>query len=41
MLRYHKNYATLALNCVLKNSKGILSVSGIDGRYINNNIEED
>jgi len=39
MLGYYKNYVILALNCMLKNSKGIISASGIDGRYRNNDIE--
>jgi len=29
MLGYNKNYATLVFNCVLKNSKGTISVSGM------------
>jgi len=33
------HYATLALNCMLKNSKGTISASVIDIRYRNNNIE--
>jgi len=41
MLGCNKNYAILALNYVLKNSKGILSVSGINIKYRNNNIEND
>ncbi len=41
MLGYNKNYATLALNCTLKNSKRILSVLEINRRYRNNNIEND
>ena len=39
MLEYNKNYAILALNCILKNSKEIISVFEIDRRYRNNNIE--
>ena len=39
MLGCNKNYATIALNCALKNSKEILSVSGINRIYINNNIQ--
>ena len=39
MLGYNKNYAILALNCTLKNLKGIVSASGIKRRYRNNNIE--
>ena len=38
MLGCNKNYETLALNCALKNSKGILSVSGTN-RCRNNNIK--
>jgi len=38
ILGYNKNYATLALNCMLKNSKRILSASGINKKYRNNNI---
>ena len=41
MLGYNKNYATLALNCTLKNSKRILSVLEINRRYRNNNIDND
>jgi len=40
MLRYNKNYIILALNCMLKNSKGIISVSEIKKRDRNNNIYE-
>ena len=40
MLRYNKNYITLALNCILKNSKRTISVLGINKRCRNNNIEE-
>ena len=29
MLGFNKNYTILALNCTIKNSKGIISVSGI------------
>ena len=39
MLRYNKNYTTLALNYILKSSKGTLLVSEINRRYRNNNIE--
>ena len=39
MLEYNKNYTTLALNCMLKNSKRTISVLGINKRYRNNNIE--
>ena len=39
MLGYNKNYIILALNCVLKNSKGMISALEINRRYRNNNIE--
>ena len=39
MLGCNKNYATLVLNCALKNSKRTLSVSGINKRYRINNIK--
>jgi len=38
MLGYNKNYATLALNCMLKNLNEIILVSEINR---NNNIEND
>jgi len=41
MLGYNKNYAILALNRVLKNSKGAISALEIDRRYRNNNIKKD
>ena len=41
MLWCNKNYATLALNCALKNSKGTLLVLGINRIYRNSNIEND
>ena len=41
MLECHKNYTTLAFNYVLKSSKKIISVLGIDRKYKNNNIKED
>jgi len=41
MLGYNKNYAILALNCILKNSKKIVSVSGIKRKSQNNNIKEE
>ena len=41
MLGCNKNYATLALNCALNNSKETLSVPEINRRYRNNNIEND
>jgi len=40
MLRCNKNYATLALNCILNNSKKIISVLEIE-RSRNNDIKED
>ena len=39
MLGYNKNYATLALNYILKNSKRTISVSEIKKRCRNNNIK--
>jgi len=39
MLKYNKNYVTLALNYMLKNSKRMISVSGINRRHRNNNIK--
>ena len=33
MLGYNKNYAVLAFNCILKNSKRILSTLEINRRY--------
>ena len=39
MLECNKNYVILALNCVLKNSKRIISASGIKRRYRDNNIK--
>ena len=39
MLGCNKNYATLALNCTLKNSKRTISASEINRRCRNNNIE--
>jgi len=41
MLGCDKNYATLAPNCALKNSKGTLLVLEINRIYRNNNIEND
>jgi len=41
MLGYNKNYAILALNYTLKNSRRILLVSVIDRKYRNDNIKED
>ena len=40
MLRCNKNYTTLALYCILKNSRRTISALGIDKIYRNNNIEE-
>jgi len=39
MLGYNKNYIVLALNCILKNLKRIISALGIKRRYRNNNIK--
>ena len=39
ILGYYKNYATLAFNYILKNSKKTISASEINRRYRNNNIE--
>ena len=41
MLRCNKNYTTLALNCILENSKEIISASQIKRRGRNNNIKEE
>ena len=41
MLGYNKNYATLALNCTLKNLKEMILALGISRIYRNNNIKED
>ena len=41
MLRYKKNYVTIAFNYMLKNSKRIISVSGIKKKDRNNNIKEE
>ena len=38
MLEYNKNYATLAFNYILKNSKRTISVLGINRKYKNKNI---
>ena len=40
MLGYNKNYTTLALDYILKNSKRMILVSGIKRRDRNNNIRE-
>ena len=39
MLECNKNYTILALNCILKNSKRMISALRIDRRYRNNNIK--
>jgi len=41
MLGCNKNYPTLALKCVLKNSKRMISTLGINRRCRNNDIKED
>ena len=41
MLGYNKNYTILILNCILKNSKRMISASEIERRNRNNNIKED
>ena len=41
MLRRYKNYATLALNCMLKNLKEIISVLETKIRDKNNVIKEE
>ena len=41
MLEYNKNYAILALNCILKNSKRKISVSEIKRRDRNNSMKEE
>ena len=41
MLECNKNYAILALNCTLKNSKRIILVLEIGKNSRNNNIKED
>ena len=41
MLGYNKNYTTLALNYMLKNSEKTILTSDIDRRYRSNNIEND
>jgi len=41
MLGYNKNYTTLALNCMLKNSKETILVLEINKRCRKNNIEND
>ena len=40
MLGCNKNYVILALNCMLKNSKKIISVLEIERRDRSNNIKE-
>ena len=39
ILEYNKNYAILALNYALKNSKRMISALEIDKRYKKNNIK--
>ncbi len=39
MLGYNKHYVALALNHILKNSKGMISVSEIKRKSRNNNIK--
>jgi len=41
MLGCNKNYTTLALDCILKNSKGTILALEIRRIYRNNNIKED
>ena len=41
MLGCNKNYATLALKSILKNSKGMISALEINRKCRNNNIEQD
>jgi len=41
MLEYNKNFAILALNYILKNSKKIILISEIKRRDRNNNIKEE
>ena len=41
MLGYNKNYAILALNCILKNLKRIILVLEIERRNRNNSIQEE
>ena len=41
MLECNKDYATLALNCTLKNSKRTISVLEIGENSRENNIKED
>ena len=41
MLKNNKNYATLALNCALKNSKKTISASETRRKCRNNNIKWD
>ena len=40
VLGCNKNYAILAFNCILKNSKKIILVSGIQKRGRNNDIKK-
>jgi len=39
ILEWNKNYVTLALNYILKNSNEIISASGINRKYRNNKIK--
>jgi len=39
MLEYNKNYTILVLNCILKNSKKMISASRIKRKNRNNNIK--
>ena len=41
MLGCYRNYAILALNCMLNNSERIISASGINKRYRKNSTEKD
>ena len=41
MLGYNKKYVALALNCILKNSKKIISILEIKRKNRNNNIKEE
>jgi len=41
MLECNKHYAILALNCILKNSKGKITVSEIKRRDRNNSMKEE
>ena len=41
MLEYNKDYATLVLNCILKNSKKVILVLEIDWRDRNYSIKKE